>query len=260
MQIQFLGTSGHGIALKRNLPAILLDECLLFDCGEGTLKRLKENQVSVNKIKYIFLTHLHADHWMGLPALLWESALYSRDDYSSTKDSPEIFVPEGTKEKVLSLFNLTYSPFDRVNFNVKITELSKNNSSILTIQTETDRYNIEWKETKHQPLCFAFKINNILGISGDTAPSPELASFFSKLDSVIHEATFFDEDGELAHRLNHSTPIDCAEMAGKAGIQRLILTHLPILAEFQELEFLKNAKKKFPNISIAHDLEKLFVG
>ncbi|MHA1776668.1 MAG: hypothetical protein DRO88_06130 [Promethearchaeia archaeon] len=256
MEILFLGTSGHGITLERNLPSILIDRCILFDCGEGTLKSLKQNHISVTEIKYIFISHLHADHWMGLLALLWESALYSRENLKIPQCSPEIFVPEGMKDHVLTLIRLTYSPFARVKFQVKVTELPQNANHPLIIQGRTSHFQIEWLTTEHLPLCYAFRINNVLGISGDTRPSENLIPFFSKLLTLIHEATFSDDDSELAHKLKHSTPSDCARLGHKAGVLCIILTHVPPLTGEKEKIFLKDAKKIFSNIIVARDSEK----
>lgn len=178
MRIQFLGTSGHGITLERNLPALLIDNQILIDCGEGTFKNPKRLNVDLHSIKVIILSHLHADHCMGLPALLWDYALYSREDINKPVSSPLIYVPEGMKYHLEGILKDSFSPFERVNFSVKIVELPSKSQMNLDITLDSRNYHIDWIPNVHFPLCYAFRINFKLGISNDTAPTKNLTDFF----------------------------------------------------------------------------------
>src|SRR6476659_7656775 len=81
LSLFFLGTSGSVPSPRRGLPAVLVlrgGERLLFDCGEGTQRQLLRS-VGLTELDAIFITHLHADHWLGLPGMLKSFALRDRE-------------------------------------------------------------------------------------------------------------------------------------------------------------------------------------
>jgi len=78
MEITFLGTSSALPTKNRSHPAITLKafgEIILLDCGEGTQRQMTLARISPMKINHIFITHLHGDHFLGLPGLIqsWHS-------------------------------------------------------------------------------------------------------------------------------------------------------------------------------------------
>ncbi|HEY2072299.1 MAG TPA: MBL fold metallo-hydrolase, partial [Gaiellaceae bacterium] len=82
LDLVFLGTSASMPTARRAPAAILLrrgGERLLFDCAEGTQRQLQRSAVGLPEIEEIFLTHLHADHVLGLPGMLKTFALRGRD-------------------------------------------------------------------------------------------------------------------------------------------------------------------------------------
>lgn len=255
MKIQFLGTSGSGITRNRNLPSILIDDCILVDVGEGTLKTLKNLNIDVNSIKAIFLSHLHADHFIGIISFLWELALYSREDINVPKKSPPIYLPEGMKSNIEKILQLSFTPSDRVHFTVNYIELPHQMEKPLKVKFNTNMYRIMWTSTQHDPLCYAFRFNDSLGISGDSAPKQDLKPFFKGIKHLIHESTFPDKMKSTAHRLNHSTPLDVAELAQDLSLKSAFLTHLPRISLEEEQGFLEKAKEIYLNIKIAHDLD-----
>src|SRR5436305_6915328 len=81
MSLFFLGTSGSVPSPRRGLPGLLVargGERLLFDCGEGTQRQLLRS-VGLTDLDAIFITHFHADHWLGLPGMLKSFQLRDRD-------------------------------------------------------------------------------------------------------------------------------------------------------------------------------------
>src|SRR5271166_2640818 len=80
LSLFFAGTGGSVPTARRGLPAVLVlrgGERLLFDCGEGTQRQLLRS-VGLLDLDAVFITHFHADHWLGLPGMLRSFALRDR--------------------------------------------------------------------------------------------------------------------------------------------------------------------------------------
>ena len=80
LSIFFAGTGGSVPSARRGLPAVLVQrggDRLLFDCGEGTQRQLLRS-VGLAELDAVFITHFHADHWLGLPGMLKSFALRDR--------------------------------------------------------------------------------------------------------------------------------------------------------------------------------------
>ena len=255
MEIIFLGTSGFGITTSRNLPSILIDRCILVDCGEGCLKSLYKYNGEVKALKAIFISHFHPDHVLGLISLLSKIGIYSQD--STIKEYPPIYVPKGMKIQLENIINATYSNFLNNNFKIKIIELEINQNNGLKITINKKLYHINWIKTSHAPICYGYKFNNIIIISGDTAPFLEFNEFIKNIPILIHEATFSDHKVELAHKLNHSTPSDVAKIANENGIQQVYLYHVPDIEKNEEEKFISKAKTIFSNLFVAHDGDRI---
>ena len=83
LDLVFLGTSASMPTAKRAPAALLVrrgGERLLFDCAEGTQRQLQRSTVGLPDLEEIFLTHFHADHFLGLPGMLKTFALRGRDE------------------------------------------------------------------------------------------------------------------------------------------------------------------------------------
>jgi ribonuclease Z len=94
--------------------------------------------------------------------------------------------------------------------------------------------------------------------TGDTRPFEGLADFAAEADLLIHDATLDDELAERAYEDGHSTPSQAAENAKKAGVKRLVLTHISARYEDPKV-LLKQAKKIFKNTQIAEDFMEIEV-
>src|SRR3954447_14122239 len=82
LDVVFLGTSASAPTAGRGLPALVVrrgGERLLFDCGEGTQRQLMRSSLGLPDLEEIFLTHFHADHYLGLPGMLKTFALRQRE-------------------------------------------------------------------------------------------------------------------------------------------------------------------------------------
>src|SRR5580693_2780535 len=90
LSLFFAGTGGSVPSARRGLPAVLVrrgGDRLLFDCGEGTQRQLMRS-VGLADVGCVFITHFHADHWLGLPGMLKSFALRERDQPLSVYGPP----------------------------------------------------------------------------------------------------------------------------------------------------------------------------
>src|SRR5881275_1825390 len=101
LDVVFLGTAASMPTAQRGPAALLVrrgGERLLFDCGEGTQRQLQRSSVGLPDLEEIFLTHFHADHFLGLPGMLKTFALRGRDELPLT-----VYGPPGLKDLFLRL-------------------------------------------------------------------------------------------------------------------------------------------------------------
>jgi ribonuclease Z len=97
MELMFLGTSSGTPTKERNVSGIALKEInkkewYLIDCGEGTQHQIMRTHLSLNKLKEIFITHLHGDHCYGLPGLLASASIGGRKDSLVIIGSSKVFL------------------------------------------------------------------------------------------------------------------------------------------------------------------------
>jgi ribonuclease Z len=82
LDVVFLGTAASAPTAHRSPAALLVrrgGERLLFDCGEGTQRQLQRSTIGLVDLTDVFLTHFHADHFLGLPGMLKTFALRGRE-------------------------------------------------------------------------------------------------------------------------------------------------------------------------------------
>ena len=111
MRIVFLGTGGSFPTKERNVGAVALQiggDVFLFDCGEGTQRQLLYTSLSFMKIKRIYISHLHGDHFFGLPGLVQTMGLNQR------KEPLVILGPTGSKDHFEGLMNtgFGFNPYE----------------------------------------------------------------------------------------------------------------------------------------------------
>ncbi len=239
MKITFLGTAASIPTPTRGLPAILFDEDLLVDCGEGTSQKLLMTD-SLENIKQVVITHSHLDHSAGIGSLIWSMWLHGREENLLVSGPPYI------EDFIMSLLNLVKTPLKQLTFKIEYVATLKN---------------IEFALTEHHPETYALKIErNGVSVcySSDTAPCPSVIHLARGCDVLIHEATFPEEEAKLAHALRHSTPRDAGLTASQAKVKKLVLFHWSWHMEGKEKSLIRQAEQYFDGeVILAYDMQSL---
>jgi ribonuclease Z len=255
----FAGTAGSIPTARRGLPAVLVrrgGDRILFDCGEGTQRQLVMS-VGLMELTEVFLTHFHADHWLGLPGMLKTFDLRARERPLT------IHGPAGLKELLVMALRVA----GRVRFELKLIELEPGAT------LERDGYKIAAVPVAHRGPALGYALfederpgvfdpqmalrlglsagpefgqvqrgqtvkgvrpDQVMGparpgrkivISGDTMPCESLRIAAHEADVLIHEATFAEEETDRATETGHSTAGQAAHVAQQANVRMLALTH-----------------------------------
>jgi ribonuclease Z len=261
LSLFFAGTGGSVPSARRGLPAILIrrgGDRLLFDCGEGTQRQLVRS-VGLADVDSIFITHYHADHWLGLPGMLKSFALRERDQPLT------VYGPRGLKELMRAMrivygrlpyeFNLVeLAPAETVrrdgyliaaipvrhrgdsSFGYALVEdprpghLDARLAAELGVSPGPDFGRLQRGETvagvTPEQVMGPTREGRKIVLSGDTVPCEALAIAAHEADVLVHEATFAEEESERASQAAHSTARQAAELAHDAQVRMLALTHI----------------------------------
>jgi ribonuclease Z len=289
LSILFAGTAASVPTVRRGLPALLVrrgGDRILFDCGEGTQRQLMQS-AGLTDLTEVFITHFHADHWLGLPGLLKTYDLRGRER------PLQIHGPRGLRELVV----LALRAAGRVGFELDLIELEP--GDVL----ERDGYRIAPVPVRHRGAAFGYVLyederpgafdpatavrlgltpgpefgrlqrgetvggvtpDQVLGpprpgrklvISGDTVPCEGLKVAAHRADLLIHEATFAEEELERAAETGHSTAGQAATLALEAEVGLLALTHLS--ARHPAAVLRDEARAIFPETVLPRDFDSI---
>lgn len=261
LSLFFAGTGGSVPSPRRGLPAILFRrgaDRLLFDCGEGTQRQLMRS-AGLADVNSVFITHFHADHWLGLPGMLKSFALREREQpvavYGPTGLAhlmEQLRFVYGRLPYPLEVIEL--EPAQTVEFDgylVAAIPVSHRGSAAygyavvedarpghldaklaeqLGVKPGPDFGRLTRGETVDgvtpEQVMGATREGRKIVISGDTAPCEALAIAAHEADVLVHEATFAEEEAERARQTGHSTARQAAEIAREANVRLLALTHI----------------------------------
>jgi ribonuclease Z len=271
------------------MPALLVrhgGERILVDCGEGTQRQLIRSAGLV-ELTDVFITHLHLDHWLGLPGLLKSLDLRDRERPLQVHGPPGIAEAMATMRKV----------YGRLGFELGVIELQPEDvvrRGTLEIQPVNVRhrtlaYGYVFAEDA-RPGRFDAELAKALGvefgpdfgrlqrgetvngvrpeqvigepregrklvISGDTAPCETLAIAAHRADLLIHDATFGEEERERAALTGHSTAAQAARVAADADVKLLALTH--VSARYAGGELRDEARAVFADTELPRDFDTI---
>jgi ribonuclease Z len=264
----------------------------LIDCGEGTQVELRRNKIKFARIKHIFISHLHGDHFFGLVGLISTFRLLTRET------DLHIYGPKGLKDIITLQMKLTES---WTNYQLIFHELTSKDSQCIfeddkvevhTIplnhrvytngflfkEKENERkLNVTAAENEHINVAYYRKLkqgfdvlneegklikNELVTSDGkkplsyafcsDTMYDEAIIPIIKNVDVLYHESTFLDKNKKLAEPTKHSTAKQAATIAKKANVKRLILGHYS--TRYNGInEFKVEANTVFDNVELAED-------
>jgi len=247
-RIYLLGT-GSAVPIKRGLPCNVLrvdSDLYIFDVGESCQQRMLHMGLGLVKVKAVFITHMHGDHYLGLFGLLQSMHLLDK------RDSIEVVAPKALIDLLGymiegKLLKPTYS-----------LQLSPLKSGEVYSDSKISVYAFP---VDHIPDSYGYEIRLRSGrrivYSGDTAYCEKIAEVAESADLLIHESTFISRDWEEAVAEKHSTASDAARIAREARVKQLVLTHVSPRYSSEEIFF--DAFRFFKSTVVAEDYMALYL-
>jgi ribonuclease Z len=291
LSLVFLGTGGSVPTARRATACVLVrrgGERLLFDCGEGAQRQMHRSTGLV-QLDEIYLTHFHADHYLGMPGLLKTYDLQDR------QRPLRIYGPPGLRE----LFRVLQRIVGRTRYPVELIELEAGGA------VEHEGYEVRCVPARHQVPAHAYALveegrpgrfdpdaaarlgvepgpafsalqrgeevpgtdgpvrpADVMGegrrgrtivITGDTAPCPEVAAAAQGAEVLVHDGSFGDDQAERAAETGHSTAREAATLARDAGVKLLALVH--VSTRYNVSDLVKEAREVFPAAIAPRDFD-----
>lgn len=297
LNVTFLGTAGSLPTPERNPSAVLVNregEMILFDCAEGTQRQMMRARTGMMRLNYIFLTHLHADHILGIPGLLETMAFQGRENPITiagpvnTIRLVECFKSVCYFSKSFAVQAIELEPGDVIKMKgFHVRAISTNHSvPSLGYSLEEDmrlgRFNREaaislgvtpgplFGRLQHGQTIEVdgrrIEPNEVMGnprpgrkvvYTGDTRPAKSVVMASQGADLLIHECALANDMVEWARDTKHSTAAEAAEVARDADVGQLVLTHISSRYSEDTSQLLKEAKSIFERTIVAEDLMSL---
>ncbi len=295
MELTILGCYSATPRINTNPTSQVLNiknHLFLIDCGEGTQVQLRKYKVKFSRIRHIFISHLHGDHFFGLIGLISTFMLLGREA------ELHIYGPKGIKEIILLQLKLGKAWF---NYPIIFHELESKESQLIfedekvTVHTVPLKHRIYtngfvFKEktgdrklnisavkkakidvSYFQKLKQGFDVKNEEGLvisnkeatydppkaksyafCCDTAYFPECVTHIKNVTALYHEATFLDEHEHMCASTKHSTAKQAALIAKEANVGKLILGHYS--TRYSSLQrFSEEAESIFKKVELAED-------
>jgi len=225
-------TPSANLIVYKNVPFVI-------DTGYGATFKLREAGINLSTLKYIFITHLHSDHYLDLGPLLYNSWI------SGLAEQVHVYAPAGIK----SLLN-AYWKSNQYDIATRIKDEGRPNIRKLAIVheikegmlIESSDFEISCIKNIHPPVdnsyAFKFKLGEkIIVFSGDTIYCPALIEFATGADYLIHEVMYTPAVDEMAKRRpnatkliasiksHHTSAEDVGKIANAANVKNLVLNH-----------------------------------
>jgi ribonuclease Z len=291
MDLVFLGTGGSVPTARRATACLLArigGERLLFDCGEGSQRQMHRS-VGLVALDEIYVTHFHADHYLGIPGLLKTYDLQGRERLL------RVIGPPG----LIELFKALRRIFGRLNYEVELIELDEGEA------VRHDGYEVRSFPVEHSTRAYGYALvedsrpghfdpdaakqlgvpegpdfgrlqrgevvqgsdgivrpDQVMGatragrkivITGDTAPCEMTHLAAHQAQVLVHDGSFADEEIARALETRHSTARQAAELARAAEVAMLGLVH--ISSRYDVRDVLAEAREVFDRVVAPRDFD-----
>lgn len=255
MEIILLGTGGAWPDADRSAPAFLVtenDEHYLIDCGGGVNHQLMRVGHHPKNIDTIFLTHLHIDHCVEFPSLVFGSYLTGKEgEY-------QVYGPKGTSHFTESIFDDTYNFAKDMMLRLRKKEIKINSQEVQEGKIfEKNGLSVFTTSVKHGIPSLAYKfVSNSKSVvfSGDTAPCENIIEISKNVDLLVIECSFPEEFGP---KPGHLIPSQISEIAKKANVGKVVLVHLFPPCKGKEKDIIDKIKENYSKeVLIGNDLDK----
>lgn len=292
MRVTILGNNSALPAFGRHPTAqavTVYGEVLLIDCGEGTQSQMQRYGVRWRNVHHIFISHLHGDHYFGLPGLINSMSLLGRTAplhlYAPAELEPIIksilevadtilsyqlyfhaLPPEGGLIADDPSFSVVAFPVEhRIQCHGFLIERKTRGRKLLPQRCADYGIPSEYYDTLKQGADYVRDDGSVVKNEWVTEDGPEVKRyaycadtlftqsflhFIKGADTIYHECTYLEADREKAIARHHSTAAQAAEMANLAGAKQLLLGHFS--SKYKELEpFREEAAAIFPNVFVS---------
>ncbi|MBD0289611.1 MAG: ribonuclease Z [Thermoleophilia bacterium] len=297
LDLVFLGTSGS-VPTARRAPAATLirrgGERLLIDCGEGTQRQLLRSGIGLVELPEVFLTHYHADHYLGLPGMMKTFALRGRELPLTVYGPPGLVELFGALQRIFGKLTYPYElvevrPDDvveRGDYRVVVFATDHGVSAhgyTLLERERPGRFDVAsaaalgvqpgplfGRLQRGDPVALpdgdVVRPEQVLGpprrgrklvVTGDTAPARGVLEAAHEADVLVHDGTFADDERARAGETGHSTARAAAEIARTANVRMLALTHLS--NRYFGPEIVREARDVFGETVVPRDFDIIHV-
>jgi ribonuclease Z len=291
LDVVFLGTGGSLPTARRATACVLArlgGDRLLVDCGEGAQRQMQRSTGLV-QVDEIYLTHFHADHYLGVPGLL------KTYDLTDRQAPLRVYGPPG----LIELFGALRRIFGRIGYEVELVELGEGEA------VRHDGYEVRAFPVDHRVSAYGYAIvederpghldperaaslgvkhgpdlgrlqrgeevdvngrvvrpADVMGqprigrkvvLTGDTRPCEMTRLAAHEAQLLIHDAAFTEADADRAAETGHSTAAQAAALAGEAGVEMLALVHASTRYDVREL--LAEARGVMPEAVAPRDFD-----
>jgi ribonuclease Z len=291
LDVVFLGTGGSVPTARRATACLLArlgGDRLMFDCGEGSQRQMQRSTGLV-QVDEIYLTHFHADHYLGIPGLL------KTYDLTDRQVPLRVVGPPGLGD----LFGSLRRIFGRISYELELVELGEGEA------VRREGYEVRSFPVEHRMRAYGYAIvederpghldperaaelgvshgpdlgrlqrgeevegavgtvrpADVMGdvragrkvvITGDTAPAEMTRLAAHEAQLLVHDASFADEEAERAAETGHSTARQAARLASDAGVEMLALVHASTRYDVRDL--LAEAREVMPGAIAPRDFD-----
>lgn len=291
--LTILGTSSAVPTSRRYTSAHVLnvhEHFYLFDCGEATQIRIRQEKIPLSKIHHIFISHLHGDHFFGLFGLLSSLQLHQfvKDVHIYAHSQLKKIISTVLHANELS-FNIHYYDlptegisqiYEDKNVYIyayslkhriptcafivkqkqqllklrkeKIKEYQLSIKDIVQIKKGHDFVTTDGQVIPNKIFTYPPEKPKLYAYVTDTIYDESIVPHIYEADVLYHEATFTNQHQEIAKLTGHSTAMQAANIAKLANVKKLIIGHFSVRNKDRNV-YLEEAKQVFPYTILAEE-------